>query len=192
MKPTDITLLEHLARYYFSTPYVHGRTLDIACGSGYGTHLIAKECKRQISEIVGVDCDDPSIRYAKKTYYHPLSSFKLCDALDPNLPDQLGLFDTILSFETIEHVTDDFMFMDNLYRMLSPGGTLVLSTPFGRGRGEPCHYPFHVQQLAESEFIDLFERFAEIEKYYQRKVTIESMKREGLEYPIGIAVCRKA
>jgi hypothetical protein len=29
MKPTNALLLEHTARYYFSTPYVKGRVLDI-------------------------------------------------------------------------------------------------------------------------------------------------------------------
>ncbi|GAA3317265.1 hypothetical protein GCM10020331_015500 [Ectobacillus funiculus] len=58
------------------------------------------------------------------------------DALDPELPEKLGLFDTILSFETIEHVQDDQLFMNNLYRMLKPGGRLILSSPFGRGRGD--------------------------------------------------------
>lgn len=47
MKPMNGMLLEHIARYYFATPYVRGRVLDIACGTGYGSHLVAKERKRR-------------------------------------------------------------------------------------------------------------------------------------------------
>jgi 2-polyprenyl-3-methyl-5-hydroxy-6-metoxy-1,4-benzoquinol methylase len=190
MKPTNSMLLEHTSRYYFSTPYVKGRVLDIACGSGYGTHMIAKACKHQIEEIVGVDLDPDVIEYAKGMYYHPLSTFKAMDALDPLLIEKLGTFDTILSFETIEHVAADFLFMKNLYDMLRPGGTLVLSTPFGQGRGKPCGSPFHIHQYTKEEFIDLFQAFSEVEVYYQRGVTIEPPRAE-VHYPLGVAVCKK-
>jgi SAM-dependent methyltransferase len=184
-------LLEHLARYYFATPYVRGRVLDIACGSGYGCHMIAKDRKRELTELVGVDNDPETLAYANVEYNHQKVTYRQGDALDPQLPEQLGVFDTILSFETLEHVADDQLFMDNLYRMLKPGGTLVLSTPFGRGRGMPTSEPFHVHQLTPEEFAELCERFDGVEMYYQRGVTFEKDKREGVRYFIGIAVCTK-
>ncbi|WP_240511982.1 class I SAM-dependent methyltransferase [Paludifilum halophilum] len=190
MKPTNGMLLEHIARYYFSFPYVKGRVLDIACGSGYGTHMVAKACKKEVKGVIGVDLDPQTVEYARKTYYHPLTEYRVVDALDPELPQKLGCFDTILSFETIEHLQDDRLFMRHLHEMLAPGGTLVLSTPFGRGRGKPCKCPFHVHQLTPEEFAALFGGFRETEIYYQRGVTIEP-PREGLKYPLGVAVCQK-
>lgn len=190
MKPTNGMLLEHLARYYFATPYVKGRVLDIACGTGYGCHMAAKERKREVTEIVGVDRDPETIRYAGQEYNHQKVRYVQGDALDPELPGQLGLFDTILSFETIEHVEDDRLFMDQLYAMLKPGGILVLSSPFGRGRGMPTSEPFHVHQLTPEEFEGLFGRFAEVEIYYQRGLTFEK-PRDGVRYFIGVAVCTK-
>jgi 2-polyprenyl-3-methyl-5-hydroxy-6-metoxy-1,4-benzoquinol methylase len=192
MKPMNRMLLEHMARYYFATPYMRGRVLDIACGSGYGTHMIAKTCKDDVQEVIGVDIDADAIDYASKTYYHPLSAFRLEDALDPELPDKLGLFDVIVSFETIEHVSDDVRFMLNLERMLRPGGTLVVSTPFGQGRGKPTSQPFHMHQLTQEEFARLFERFSEVELYVQRGVTFEPYPgRSEVRYPFGVAVCKK-
>jgi 2-polyprenyl-3-methyl-5-hydroxy-6-metoxy-1,4-benzoquinol methylase len=190
MKPTNGMLLEHLARYYFATPYVRGRVLDIACGTGYGTHMVAKTCKQDVEEVIGVDIDPETITYAKGQYYHPKSSFRVADALDPRLPEQLGRFDTILSFETIEHLSDDRLFMQHLWEMLHPGGTLVLSTPFGSGRGKPTTEPFHVHQLTPEEFADLFHAYSEVEIFYQRGVTIEPPRR-GVRYPLGVAVCVK-
>lgn len=190
MKPTNGMLLEHVARYYFATPYIKGRVLDIACGTGYGCHMVAKERKREITEVVGVDFDPETVAYANVEYNHQKVTYVQGNALDPELPDRLGSFDTILSFETIEHVEDDRLFMDNLYRMLKPGGTLVLSSPFGRGRGQPTSEPFHVHQLTPEEFGELFTPFREVDIYYQRGVTFEK-PREGVRYFIGVAVCVK-
>ncbi|AMA73164.1 MULTISPECIES: class I SAM-dependent methyltransferase [Aneurinibacillus] len=193
MKPTNGLLLEHLARYYFAIPYAKGRVLDIACGAGYGSHMIAKNGKHGkqiVKEVVGVDVDKTTIRYAQKTYGHPHVTFRREDATDPNLPKKLGQFDTILSFETLEHLEDEAQFMKNLYMMLKPGGTLVLSTPFGKGRGKPCGVPFHVHQLTEQEFCELFSGYSQVEIYYQRGVTFEREKRDAT-YPLGIAVCEK-
>ncbi|WP_100372168.1 class I SAM-dependent methyltransferase [Bacillus sp. FJAT-45037] len=190
MKPTNGLLLEHVARYYFSTPYVGGRVLDIACGTGYGSVLIAKTRKKEINELIGLDIDQETIDYAKTHYYHPLVTFDVGDALDPSLKEKIGTFDTILSFETIEHVPDDQLFVDRLYDLLKPGGTMIVSTPFGQGRGKPCGSPFHYHQLTEKEFQSLFKRFDECDMYYQRYVTIEP-KRPDVYYPLGVAVCKK-
>lgn len=190
MKPTNGLLLEHIARYYFSTPYVNGRVLDIACGTGYGSQMVAKARKKEIAEMIGVDIDDDTLKYAVNNYYHPLLSFQKGNVLDPILSEKIGTFDTILSFETIEHVEDDQLFMKNIYNLLNPGGTLILSTPFGQGRGKPTREPFHVHQFTKEEFIDLFKIFSEVEIYYQRGVTIEPA-RKGVHYPLGVAVVVK-
>ncbi|WP_308436521.1 hypothetical protein [Virgibacillus salexigens] len=44
----------------------------------------------------------------------------------------------------MEHVHKEKEFLSNVYRLLNQGGTLVLSTPFGKGRDKPCgsHFMF--------------------------------------------------
>ncbi|ASS74051.1 SAM-dependent methyltransferase [Tumebacillus algifaecis] len=190
MKPTNGMLLEHLARYYFAAPYVNGTVLDFATGAGYGAHMIAKLCKSRTEAVLGVDIDPAVVEYARQTYYHPLVSYAVHDVLDPKLSQQIGPFDTILSFETVEHIADDERFMQNCYDLLKPGGTLVLSSPFGAGRGKPCLSPWHVHQYTEDEFRQLFRQFDSVEYYYQHGVLFEP-KREGVRYPFGIAVCKK-
>ena len=192
MKITNELLIEHLARYHFARQYVEGRILDIACGSGYGSHILAKGGKAFVNEIIGVDKDPDIIRYARATYYHPLTTFLEKDVTDPELPEQLGKFDLIISFETIEHLKDDQIFLTNLYNMLKPDGTLILSTPFGEGRGKPSGVDFHVHQLTEAEFRELFVDYREVEFFYQKGalITPAGYKSE-IEFPLGIAVCRK-
>ncbi|WP_078408486.1 class I SAM-dependent methyltransferase [Priestia abyssalis] len=190
MKPTNGLLLEHIARYQFAILYTKGRVLDIACGSGFGSQLVAKAAKKKIDEIIGVDIDPAIIQYAQGTHYHPKVTFCEGNAADPSLPEKLGTFDCIMSFETLEHIKEEEQFLTNLYKMLKPGGTLVISTPFGLGRGKPSSEPFHVHQLTLDEFQDLFHDYSEAEFFYQRGVLVET-KREGMHYPLGIAVCIK-
>jgi|SRR5690625_3260019 len=185
-------LVEHLARYHFASLFTEGRILDFACGSGYGTHIIAKRCKEKVSEVVGVDMEKEALNYAEYTYYHPKSTFKLADVTDANIPNQLGKFDYIISFETLEHIQDEEQFLDNIYEMLQPGGTLILSTPFGKGRAKPCKNPFHVHQLKEEEFRELFVNYSSVSYYYQEHALIipaESAK--GRHFPLGIVICQK-
>lgn len=111
MKITNELLIEHLARYHFSVPHTYGRVLDFATGVGYGALIMAKKCKKQIEEIIGVDIDPDVIKYAKGHYYHPLSHYQIEDVTDPDLPEKLGQFDVILSFETIEHIENETQFM---------------------------------------------------------------------------------
>jgi 2-polyprenyl-3-methyl-5-hydroxy-6-metoxy-1,4-benzoquinol methylase len=191
LKPTNGMLLEHLARYYFATPYVRGRVLDLACGSGYGSHMVAKERKREVEEIVAVDVDEETLQYANREYHHQKITFRQGDAADPSLPEELGQFDTILCFETFEHVADEEALLNNLYRMLKPKGTLVLSSPFGRGRGMPTSEPFHVHQLTPEEFNALFPQYTKVDIYYQRGITFESSPRDEVRYFIGVGVCVK-
>lgn len=190
MNPMNGLLLEHIARYHFAIEYAEGRVLDLACGVGYGAQLLAKAKNKQIEEVIAVDADAEAIRYAKHRYYHPKVSYLQGDALDPQLPQTLGTFDAIISFETIEHLTDEAKFLENLYKMLKPGGMLILSTPFGYGRGKPCNIAFHVHQLSWNEFHALFDDYSETRFYYQKGVLIEP-PRSNIHYPIGIAVCRK-
>ncbi|GEN47134.1 class I SAM-dependent methyltransferase [Alkalibacillus haloalkaliphilus] len=190
MDPMNPLLLEHIARYQFALPYLHGRVLDLSCGSGYGSHMIIKSRKREVEEVVGIDLDPKVINYAKGEYYHPKTQFIEANATDATLVDLIGTFDAIVSFETIEHIAEEQALLNNYYRLLKPGGTLVVSTPFGRGRGQPCGSPFHVHQLTEQEFEALFTSYSTSQFYYQNGVLIEP-KREGIRYPLGIAVCTK-
>ncbi|WP_077625227.1 class I SAM-dependent methyltransferase [Sediminibacillus massiliensis] len=182
-------VLEHTARYQFALNYVKGRVLDLSCGAGYGTHMIAKEMKDEIDEIIGVDIDPEIIKYAKGRYYHPKSAFVVADATEAKLKEKVGTFDTIVSFETIEHIEQEESLLNNYDQLLNDGGTLIVSTPFGEGRGKPCGSPFHVHQLKPEEFIELFQQY-ETAFYYQKGVLIEPA-RPDLDYPLGIAVCQK-
>ncbi|MDF2522612.1 MAG: SAM-dependent methyltransferase [Clostridiales bacterium] len=182
-------LREHIKRYEFASRFVRDRVLDIACGVGYGTQiLLESDSAGNIEHIIGVDIDPYTIDYAKAHYSNEKVSYLVKDATSSELVDELGRFDTIISFETLEHLEKDNDFINNLEELLKPSGTLIISTPFGRGRGIPCSNPYHVHQYKEKEFVQLLNRFRKIELYYQRNETIEKAV-EGKKYYLMVAVC---
>ncbi|MEW6622805.1 MAG: class I SAM-dependent methyltransferase [Bacillota bacterium] len=191
MKPRNGLLMEHIARYEFAGRFVWGRVLDIACGVGYGCEVLLKGQNRWvIKEVTGVDIDRQSIDYAREHYNFPKASFLVENAIDRSLPEKLGSFDCIISFETIEHLEDDMGFLQNLQKLLSPGGLLVISTPLGRGRGKPCNEPYHFHQYTLDEFTKMLDRyFTQTDIYLQRDVIIEKPIAKK-KYYLAVALCR--
>ena len=130
LSETDVTgrgtLELHIERYRFAARHAaSGRALDIACGVGYGTRLLADE-NPGLSSCLGVDLSRDAVRYAEARYARSGVSFAQDDALE--FRDAEG-FDTIVSLETLEHVSDPQLLIDNLSHMLRLGGVLVASVP---------------------------------------------------------------
>lgn len=188
MKPNNGMLIEHIARYNFAKDFCKGRTLDIACGVGYGSEILLHN--HEISELIGVDIHKESIEYAIEHYSNFKARYYVDDCLNPHLHQKYGTFDTIICFETIEHFRGDQLFVDNLYNLLKDDGTLIISTPFGRGKNEPCTCPWHVYQYTEEEFWEVLKPFSKITMYNQRNQIIE-IPRKDMKYYLMIAVCKK-
>ena len=88
---------EHITLYQRNLNYVENKfVLDIACGVGWGTELLAQKAKF----VIGVDVDAPSIEYAKKEYIGDNFRFVQGSILTIPFPDQL--FDVVNSIETFE------------------------------------------------------------------------------------------
>jgi 2-polyprenyl-3-methyl-5-hydroxy-6-metoxy-1,4-benzoquinol methylase len=57
-KTPPFLVLEHLVRYRFAAPFSDGlRVLDVGCGTGYGTDMLASTA----SLTIGVDSDPEAI-----------------------------------------------------------------------------------------------------------------------------------
>jgi len=189
MNPRSGILLEHIARYEFAKKYVKGRVLDIACGVGYGADILLDGPQEEIiEEIVGLDISTESIEYAKHMYGFLKVNFHVQDVTEENLQNIYGTFDTIISFETIEHLKDDYGFIKSLRNLLKPGGLLIISTPFGQGRGKPCSCPYHVHQYKEEEFRELLSIFNNVQMYHQLDQVVEQPI-DNKKYYLMVAVC---
>jgi len=143
---------EHWHRYLYSMQFVKGKTvLDIACGEGYGSNLLAKTAKK----VVGVDIDGETIKYAKKTYKS--RNLEFIEGSVSTIPIKgKNVFDVIVSFETIEHVDEEAQkkFLNEVKRLLKPGGIFICSTPNKELYSDlPDHdNEFHVKEFYKDEF----------------------------------------
>jgi ubiquinone/menaquinone biosynthesis C-methylase UbiE len=157
---------EHWHRYHFALPLVHeARVLDVACGSGYGSALLA----RNASHVTGVDISAEAIAHARSSYGStPNLEFREGDCAA--LPFADASFDVVVSFETIEHITEQERFLDEVRRVLTPRGLLVLSCPNRREYSEARGIvnPFHVRELYREELAQILApRFASTAWYGQ-------------------------
>jgi SAM-dependent methyltransferase len=165
------TLWEHLYRYQFATRYIKGRNvLDIACGEGYGT--FALQAAGAVS-VIGMDVSEETCQHARSKYD---IDARVADATA--IPLDNDTLDVVVSFETIEHITEPDQFLRECARILRPAGTLVISTPnvdaFNPGRSAENN-PYHCSEMTREEFCAALARhFDSFELYCQVPVSAPS------------------
>jgi len=159
--------IEHWHRYHFARRWAVGqRVLDVACGEGYGSALLARTAK----SVVGIDISPDAIAHARKTYAEVGNlEFREASCTALGLPD--GSVDVAVSFETLEHIAEQEQFLDELARVLAPDGVLILSCPNKAEYTDRRNHvnEFHVKELYRDELAALVgARFAHVGWYGQR------------------------
>lgn len=161
---------EHWHRYAACASIVENKkVLDIACGEGYGTALLA----RTASHVVGVDIEEAAVSHARKQYADQANaSYAVGDAC--SIPFADGSFDVVVSFETLEHLEDQDGMLAEITRVLTPQGLLVISSPDKHNYSDARNYhnPFHVKELYFSDLDRLLRaHFKSVDYYGQRMST---------------------
>jgi 2-polyprenyl-3-methyl-5-hydroxy-6-metoxy-1,4-benzoquinol methylase len=157
----SITYGEHISRYQAALPLVRDKVvLDIACGSGYGSKLLANTAK----QVYGVDISETAVAYAQTHFGASHVSYQVGSGTDLPLGD--GSVDVVVTFETIEHIADYRRFMSEAKRVLKPGGLMILSTPNDLEFAEGNH--FHIHEFTRDELKSLVDDyFRHSAAYYQ-------------------------
>ena len=157
---------EHIHRYAIAARFCRGkRVLDIASGEGYGSALLA----RVAAHVTGIDIDQTSVQHAEQAYTATNLAFICGSCMDIPLADHS--VDVIASFETIEHIDNPERMLDELRRVVVPGGTIVISSPNKRVYSDLPGYsnPFHIRELYFSELRDMLcSRFENVKIFGQR------------------------
>jgi SAM-dependent methyltransferase len=91
--------------------------LDLGCGAGW---LASRLRERTKATVVGVDI---------LTNIHPAGWHYVAADLTARLPFRTGSFGCVVAGEVIEHIPDPDRALQEIHRVLAPGGAVIISTP---------------------------------------------------------------
>jgi SAM-dependent methyltransferase len=163
---------EHLHRYRFALGFSAGkRVLDVAAGDGYGSALLATSAK----SVWAIDRDEVSVQYARNTYGSDHLLFARGDAL--SLPLLSRSMEVVVAMEVLEHVEDQEKLVEELSRVVTRGGVVLISTPnkaiYSDARN--YHNPFHIHELYRDEFLALLGRHFDVIQIVEQQVRAGSL-----------------
>jgi 2-polyprenyl-3-methyl-5-hydroxy-6-metoxy-1,4-benzoquinol methylase len=158
-----ITEESHLQRYQFAKQFVKDKVvLDMACGSGYGTFILANEGFAK--QTVGIDLDFEAIRYASFRNQHQNVTFQQGNAMNFCMESH---FDVIVSFETIEHLPQIDNYLINVNKSLKKDGVFLVSTPVsGKEINNDPINKYHVQEWGFKKFQQMLSDYVVIDKIF--------------------------
>jgi 2-polyprenyl-3-methyl-5-hydroxy-6-metoxy-1,4-benzoquinol methylase len=147
---------------------------DMACGSGYGSLMLAERCK----EVHGVDIDEKTINEIKNRYKDEQKvTFYQKNLLDVDFENK---FDAIVSFETVEHFEESEIhkLMGVFHRALKPNGFLLFSTPYNQEK-IPASIKWHKTfYITEDKIKNLIQKFFNIKNTYYQNYNSHIIEKE--------------
>jgi SAM-dependent methyltransferase len=137
----------HLFAYKNAVPYVKGNVLEVGCGEGYGSKLLAPYADKYTAvdkfkaqnedNLKGIDFLEMSVPYLT--------------------PFADNSFDVVISFQVIEHIKDDKTFVKEISRVLKPGGKFICTTP--NIKMSLTRNPYHIREYTVSQLKELMSNY---------------------------------
>ncbi len=179
---SDNPIHQRLLKPYFEcVEFVHGDVLEVGCGEGRGVQLLAPEA----TSFTGLDKIETVIEKLKNRY--PLYQFHQA-VVPPFEGLEDDAFDMLVSFQVIEHIQDDYFFLDEIYRVLKPGGKAYLTTP--NRKMTLTRNPWHIREYTALELDQLARQIFDttemkgitgnekvMQYYEQNKASVEKITR---------------
>ena len=170
-----------LFAYKEAAKLTNGNILDIGCGEGRGLKLLLNACEN----YTAFDQNEIVLNRLRAEY----SQHDFLQASVPPFPGMAdNSFDFVVTFQVIEHIENDELFVDEILRVLKPGGTGILSTP--NIKMSLTRNPWHVREYNNEQMYAILDRgFEKIEvlgvygnekvnKYYEKnKASVEKIMR---------------
>jgi SAM-dependent methyltransferase len=104
---------------------LHGLWLDCGCANGGYTRGLAE---KGAARAIGLDVE---FRRVRKASGGPLTEGQVCflNATTEALPFRAACFEGVLLNEVLEHVEDEVQTLEQIFRIIRPGGTFALMSP---------------------------------------------------------------
>lgn len=137
-----------LKAYVLAEDFVHGDVLEVGCGEGRGISRLVDKAK----SFTALDKIDEALQKLR----HQYPQAKFISGSFPPFSAQADAFDVVLSFQVIEHIRDDKFFLQEIHRVLKPGGVALLTTP-----NRPLSLtrnPWHEREYTSQELLNLAQR----------------------------------
>jgi ubiquinone/menaquinone biosynthesis C-methylase UbiE len=133
------------------------RVLDLGCGSGWASRLLAKDA----GEVTGVDVSDEMVKQAEaSSKNYPNVKFLWGSA--QKIPCGDNSFDKMLSVESFYYYADQDAALDEIFRVMAPGGRIFILINLYRDNEYSLQWvhllkvPVHVRSAAE--YVAMFEK----------------------------------
>jgi 2-polyprenyl-3-methyl-5-hydroxy-6-metoxy-1,4-benzoquinol methylase len=137
-----------LKAYIAAKPLVSGKLLEVGCGEGRGVEVLMEN----VDSYLGIDKIQEVIDVLSGKY--PQAKFQ--QAIIPPFWDlDDNSFDTVVSFQVIEHIKNDRLFLEEIKRVLRPGGKAIISTP--NIQHTLSRNPWHIREYTAKQLKDLCE-----------------------------------
>ena len=142
------------------------RLLDLGCGTGWASRRLARLVPQ--GEVVGVDVADEMLRRAAIASAG-IPNVRYVWGSSESLPFESGYFNRVLSVESFYYYADQGKALDELYRVMAPGGKLFIlinlytDNPYSLRWTAELKVPVH--QRSQAEYVKLIQNrgFTEVE-----------------------------
>ena len=146
----NVIFQRHMIAYKEASKLISGTVLEIGCGEGYGISELVKFSKKYI----GVDKFDTfiseEIKKNNDIVFHKME-------IPPLLNIEANSIDFVVTFQVIEHIQDDHYFLKEIFRVLKPGGKLLLTTP--NKLMSLSRNPWHIREYTPFEMKDILSKY---------------------------------
>jgi ubiquinone/menaquinone biosynthesis C-methylase UbiE len=106
----------------FCSDKIQGRVLDVGCGDGFFTSQILQ--RFNLKNVSGLDISSKAVDLARLK--HPEINFQ--QGTLNHIPEKTNSIDSVTMIEVIEHLIDIEGTLKELYRVMKPGGILLITT----------------------------------------------------------------
>ena len=127
MKPWQVRLFEKslmkkekVRLILKSVNFSKKRVFDLGCSNGTVSYFL----KKSGGKWIHADMDFENLITSKELFLHNIFQIS-----EDSIPIKNESFDVVVALDILEHIEDDKKTMQEIYRILKPSGTVIISTP---------------------------------------------------------------